>query len=206
MNQIDYYMYSASPFAYFGHNAIGEVAKKHGAQLNIKPVKLMDLWAVSEALPPAKRPPVRQRYRLIELQRCAEFNGLEVNPKPEFHPFDAVLVDSAIIAIQKNGGDPFGFMNSVFAGVWVQNKNLADEDEIKKRLSDSGFDADQVVQDAKGEDVINILDQNSKDAIDADAIGVPAYVYQGETFWGQDRIEYLDKMISSGRKPFVSDI
>ena len=44
---------------------------------------------------------------------------------------------------------------------------------------------------------------NSQDAIGLDVIGAPSYVYQDEVFWGQDRIDYLDTMISSGRSPFT---
>ena len=43
---------------------------------------------------------------------------------------------------------------------------------------------------------------NSKAASAADAIGVPAYVYRGETFWGQDRLELLERMIATGREPY----
>ncbi len=38
--------------------------------------------------------------------------------------------------------------------------------------------------------------------IDADAIGVPTYVLNGEVFWGQDRIEMLEQALQSGRAPY----
>ena len=60
MPVIDYYFYCASPFTYLGHNLICEVAERHKAKLNYKPVNLAALWDVSGAVPPGQRPPVRR--------------------------------------------------------------------------------------------------------------------------------------------------
>jgi 2-hydroxychromene-2-carboxylate isomerase len=44
--------------------------------------------------------------------------------------------------------------------------------------------------------------KNTEEAIAADAIGVPAYVLDGEVFWGQDRIDLVDRALSTGRGPY----
>ncbi|MEM7302528.1 MAG: 2-hydroxychromene-2-carboxylate isomerase [Pseudomonadota bacterium] len=199
---IDYYYFGASPFTYFGHDAIQEVAQKHGASLNVKPVNLMGVWAESGAQPPAQRPPVRQRYRFLELQRIAEQRGKAINYKPAFFPADMTLADSATIAILLGGGDPLPYMGRVFAGVWEDEANLADRDEVAKRLTETGHDADEIIARAESGEVAAVREQNTRDATAADAVGVPAYVLNGEVFWGQDRIEFIDAALASGREPF----
>jgi 2-hydroxychromene-2-carboxylate isomerase len=203
MTSIDYYFYSASPFTYLGHQAIVDVAEKHGAKLNVKPVNLMALWAESGAVPPGQRPPVRQRYRLVELQRVADFRGLPINKQPAHFPVDATLADCTIAAIVAADANPLAYMNDLFAATWVHEQDASDEATIASLLEQNGFDSEVILASAKSETIAAIREQNSKDAVAADAVGVPAYVVEGEVFWGQDRIEMLDHMLTSGRAPFA---
>ncbi len=69
-------------------------------------------------------------------------------------------------------------------------------------LGECGFNPDVVLEQAKSEKTAAIREENTKAAIAADAIGSPCYVYKGEPFWGQDRLDLLDHMITTGREPF----
>ncbi len=202
MAHIDYYFYGASPFTYLGHKALEELAERHGCGIAYKPVNLMGLWDVSGGLPPAKRPPVRQRYRLIELQRAAAFRGLPINLKPRHFPVDATLADQAVIALLNDKRDPSGYMFEVFSAVWARDENISDPAVIERLLDESGFDGAMVLEAAQSQSVAAIRAKNTEDAIAADAVGVPAYVLNGEVFWGQDRLEWLDHALTSGRAPF----
>jgi len=199
---IDYYYYGGSPFTYLGHRAFLDMAARHDATVNFKPVKLFELWALSGAVPPAKRPPVRQRYRRLELQRISEARSLQINLNPKHFPVDMSHADRAVIALVEAGHDPSGYMERVFSGVWVEDADLSDRDTIAGKLADSGFDADAILEAAEGPAVAGIYDGNTREAIAADAVGVPAYVLNGEVYWGQDRVEYLERALASGRPPF----
>lgn len=202
MAVIDYYFYGASPFTYLGHDALAAAAERQGAKINYKPVNLFALWEISGAVPPAKRPPVRQRYRLVELQRVAEFRGLPINTKPKFWPVDTTLADQAVIALTEAGKDPRDYMGKVLSGVWAEERDLADKGVIAGILTDCGFDAETVLERAQSDAVAAIRARNSEDAVAADAVGVPAYVLNGEVFWGQDRIELLEHALKTGRPPY----
>ena len=203
MAHIDYFLVGASPFTYLGHQAIRDVATRHGATLAYRPVNLMDVWAQSGAVPPAQRPPVRQRYRLIELQRIADMRGMPINLHPEHWPLDVTLCDSCMIAIAEQGDDPGDFIFSVLSGVWAENADMADEAQLAQKIAAAGFDADTVMTRARSEEIAAIRQKNTQDAIAVDAIGAPVYVINGEPFWGQDRIDYLDAALAAGRAPFT---
>lgn len=202
MPTIDYYFSSGSPFAYLGHRLICEVAEKHKAELKFKPVNLTAIWDVSGAVPPGKRPLVRQRHRFIELQRLADYRNLKINVQPKFWPVDGSLADRTVIALTEAGHDPRYFMGKVFAGLWANDDNIADEHVLASYLSQTGNDPIPALTEAKAPWTHEIRERNSRDAIAADAVGVPTYVLNGEPFWGQDRIEHLDHALSAGRAPY----
>jgi 2-hydroxychromene-2-carboxylate isomerase len=201
---IDYYFTSASPFTYLGHQPLRAVAEKHGAKINVKPVNLLGIWEISGAVMPAKRPPVRQRYRLVELQRIANYRGVPINPKPKHFPVNATLADCSVIALAEAGADPLSYMERLFAGVWVNEEDIADEAVLARFLQAEGADAEAILAAAREQHVADIRTRNTEDAIAADVVGAPAYVLNGECFWGQDRVEYLDHALATARQPFTS--
>lgn len=201
---IDYYTTFISPFSYLGHPMLRAVADKHGAAVHAKPVDLFAVFENSGALPVPRRPPVRQRYRLIELQRVADFRGMPINPRPKHFPVDPSLADHTVIALREAGHDPLSYMERIFAAVWVNEEDIEDEAVLSRYLEAEGFDAARTLAEARAPAAAAIRARNTEDAIAADAVGAPVYVLNGEPFWGQDRVEHLDHALASGRPPFTA--
>lgn len=201
---IDYFYTSTSPFTWFGHKDFCAVAKKHNKEINYKPVNLMEVWKVSGGVAPPQRPPMRQRYRLIELQRIGHYHGLEVIAQPDSFPANPERADCCCIILSQLGKDPGPFLSSVGEALWGQDRQIADEKILAELLDKDGHDGSAIVEASKESAITEIRTANSQEAISLDVVGAPAYVYQGESFWGQDRIAYLDHMIESGRDPITS--
>ena len=66
---IDYYFSMPWPWAYIGHKVFQDLVSAYDLKVNYKPVQLGDLFSETGGLPLGKRHPVRQRYRMVELQR-----------------------------------------------------------------------------------------------------------------------------------------
>lgn len=203
MLEIDYYVFGSSPFAYLGHALFHEIAARHGLKINYKPIDIMGVWENSGSVPLAQRTPLRRRYRRIELQRIADFRGLPIDVDPKFFPVDPKLADLCTIALVQMGADPKDFLLRAHRCVWVDGEDLGDPGNVARFLTETGHDAEKVMGHAGGEEAEAIHARNTGDARAADAVGAPVYVYRGEPFWGQDRLEMLDHMISSGREPFT---
>jgi 2-hydroxychromene-2-carboxylate isomerase len=202
--QIDYYFSLQSPWAYIGHKLFREVVSTHDVMVNHKPVVLVDLFSETGGLPLMKRHPVRQRYRMVELQRWRDKRGLKFHLQPANWPFNARLVDGLVIAAVEAGKDPDPFLRRAFAGVWEDQLNLADAATLVKIADESGLPGQQLVERSGSDEISAAYEKNRQDALAADVFGSPVYVLDGEVFWGQDRIELLADALKSGRGPYRS--
>jgi len=203
---VEYYFSFQSPWAYIGHGPFFDVVAAHGLTVDYKPVFLGELFSETGGQPLAKRHPLRQRYRMLELQRWREKRGLTFNLQPKYWPFNARLADGVVIAVAQSGGNPEPFMRRVFEGVWQRDFNLADPDTIVALADQSGLPGTALIAQSKSLEIEAAYEQNRQDAIARGVFGSPAYVLNGEVFWGQDRIDLLADALMSGRAPFSSEV
>lgn len=199
---IDYYFVTISPYAYLGHQAFHDLAAKYGAQINYKPFSLARVWDNSGAIPLVKRSPARQRYRRIELQRFREHRNLPLNLDPKYFPVDFALADRCAATLFADGHNCSGFVLRAYQGVWVNEENIADQDQLRIYLEAEGHDAEAVLTKAQTDETGAIIERNTQEAIAMDAIGAPIYALNGEAFWGQDRLDYLAYALETGRAPY----
>ncbi len=191
--QVDYYFSFLSPWAYVGHRAF-------------RALVLVDLFSESGGLPLMKRHPVRQRYRMVELQRWRDRRGLKFHLQPANWPFNARLADGVVIAAIESGFDPDRYLARGFAAVWEDQLSLADPATVAKLADESGLPGKQLVERSEQEAISAAYEQNRQDALASDVFGSPAYVLDGEVFWGQDRIDLLEDALKSGRAPYSSQV
>jgi carboxymethylenebutenolidase len=194
---IDYYFSPMSPWTYLGHERATAIAREHGATLDPKPVDYSKIFPVSGGLPLAKRAPQRQKYRLVELQRWRDFLGVPITLQPKFFPFDTVPASQLILAARRQVGADAGLRvaGAILRGCWVEERNLADPAELAGVLARLGLDAGLLAasqQPAYAEE----YERLTQEALEHEVFGAPTYVYDGEPFWGQDRLELLDWRLS----------
>ncbi len=199
---IDYYFSIPSPWAFIGFPLLLDIAGRHGARINFKPVLLGELFAETGGLPLPRRHPARQRYRLVELQRWRAARGLEFHLNPAHRPADMSDADRLIIAAQLAGHDPAPLTARLGAGVWQRQENMADPTTLAAVLAELGLPAG-LLESAQGEETRAVYKANHDAAVEADVFGSPSYVLDGEVFWGQDRLDLLDAALASGRAPFT---
>jgi 2-hydroxychromene-2-carboxylate isomerase len=203
---VDYYFSLSSPWAYIGNAPFHEVARARGVNVTYKPVALGELFPETGGLPLPKRHPSRQKHRMYELQRWRERRGLSFKLKPKHWPVDAKLADCVVLAIVEAGGASNDYLKRAFPAIWEQELNLADTAVISDLLAQAGLKADAILARAASPDILARYAQNRQDAMDAGAFGSPAFVLDGEVFWGQDRIDFLDDALKSGRAPYRADV
>jgi 2-hydroxychromene-2-carboxylate isomerase len=195
---IDYYFSPHSPWTYLGHERFAALAAAAGARINVLPVDLGRVFPVSGGLPLAKRAPQRQAYRLVELKRFSEFLGRPLHLQPRYFPVDTEDAAKLIIAVdQLDGTDAaMRIVAAILRAVWAEQRNIADPTILQALLVESGL-APRRLDDAQTQAVQERYESDSQRAIDTGVFGAPTYVVEGELFWGQDRLDFLERRLAS---------
>ena len=194
---IDYYFSPMSPWTFLGHGRFTEIARKRGASIVPKPVDYGRIFPLSGGVPVAKRAAQRQAYRLVELDRWSKHLGVTMNIQPKYFPYDATLATLTIVA----AGDADKSMKLAAAflrGCWTEERNMADETEIAAVIRGAGLNSGELLKQAKAPETAAQYEAYTDEAIARQVFGAPTYVYRNELFWGQDRLEFLDRALARG--------
>jgi 2-hydroxychromene-2-carboxylate isomerase len=191
----EYYFAPQSPFAYLGHARFVALAMQYGVQIELKPCDLGRVFSVSGGLPLAKRAPQRQAYRTVELQRWAEFLQVPINLQPKFFPVSGDLAAKLIIATQLAHGTSAALelTSAIMAAAWAEEKNIADDETLVALAALQELDGRALVKSAETASIQTAYDQYTDNAIAANVFGSPWYVIDGEGFWGQDRLDFVER-------------
>ncbi len=194
---IDYYLAPQSPWTYLGHQRFAVIAKAAGATINLMPTDLGKVFAVSGGLPLAKRPAQRQAYRLVELRRFADHLGVTLHLQPAFFPVSGDTAARLIIAVDQHDGTDaaMALAGKVLSGVWADQRNIADAPTLGTMLGECGLPARRL-DDAQDPAIQQRYDANTQKSIDAGIFGAPTYLIDGEMFWGQDRLDFVERRLA----------
>jgi carboxymethylenebutenolidase len=194
---IAYFFAPQSPWAYLGHQRLQDIAAAAGASIEILPADYGRIFPVSGGLPLPKRAPQRQAYRLVELRRFSQHLGVALNPQPKFFPVPADDAARLIIAVQQHDGTAaaLGFTGALMRALWVDDRNIADPDTLAALLAEQGLAA-QRLDDARAPAAQQAYDANTERAIALGVFGAPTYAIDGELFWGQDRLDFVQRRLA----------
>ena len=198
MPTITYYMSLNSPWTYLGSGRFAEIAKRHGCKIDIRPAKFGEIFSKTGGFPLPKRSPERRAYRMMELKRWRDFNKLPITLEPKHFPSDEAPGSRLVIAAKLAGKDAHALATELGRALWEREENLADATAIAAAAKRAGLDADAIRKAGPSDAELDKLhDQYTAEALKHGVFGAPSYVLEsGEFFWGQDRLEFLDRALA----------
>ena len=197
-HSVDYYFAPQSPWAYLGHQRFQNILKKSGASVRVMPIDLGGkVFPISGGLPLGQRAPQRQAYRLTELARFSKWLGAPLHLKPTFFPVSGDDAAKLIIAVDMAvGADAaMNISGAILSAVWSQQRNIADEKTLAELLHEQHLPA-ACLEQTYSQAVHERYESYTQMAIDAGVFGAPSYVLAGEIFWGQDRLDFVERALA----------
>ena len=200
---IDYYLSLNSPWTFMGSALLAEVAKRNGATVNVKPAKFGPIFDKTGGLPLPKRSPERRAYRVMELKRWREVRDIPLILQPKNSPSDDAAATRLVIAAKLQGKDAHRLATELGRAIWELDEPLGEPAVMAAAATRAGLDAAAIRAGAPPDaELDQLYEQYTQEALAAGVFGAPSYVLpSGEFFWGQDRLEMLERALKMLRQP-----
>ncbi len=195
---IDYYASLNSPWAHLGAARIEAIAARHDASLRIYPIDFGRVFPASGGLPLPKRAPQRQAYRLQELARWRDHLAIPITIEPRFFPAQEALAAQCVIAVRETLGDgpAVRLAHRVLRALWEEERDTGDRATLAGLIGDAGLDADHLLALGAEPRWAERRVADSEAALARGVFGAPSYVIGDEIFWGQDRLDFVDRRLA----------
>ncbi len=192
---VDYHYSLISPWSYLGGPRLDRIAAAAGATVNFKPINLGTVFPATGGLPLPKRAPERQAYRMAELGRWRDHLGVPLNLEPRHFPAPDALAARTVIAARRAGADAGRLTNAIMRAVWTEERNIAEAETLRAIAGENGIDGDALLAEAETQAVADDYAADTDEAIARGVFGAPTYIYEGELYWGQDRLDFLERAL-----------
>ncbi len=195
---VDYFGSLNSPWTYLGSARIEALCAAHGATLKLWPVDFGLIFPASGGLPLPKRSPQRQAYRMMELRRWRDATGLPLTLEPRHFPFPEAMLANAVIALRETQGDApaIRLAHRIMHALWAEDRDpVAD---FATLAAESGQDGAALLALGAEPKWAAMRQADSEAALARGVFGAPSFVIGGEIFWGQDRLDFVEKKLAAG--------
>lgn len=195
MKTVDFYYDFGSPASYIAFTQIEKLCARHDAQVVFKPFVIGAVFKATGNSSPVAIPS-KGRYTMMDFARWAKYWGVPFRLNQNF-PVNTITHMKLCMAVQLHHKEKFAEFNRVlFNAMWVDNKNIADVAVVAELCADAGLDANHLLMETEQDDVRNALRGNTDEAIALGAFGAPTMMYNGEMFFGQDRLPMLEMALA----------
>ena len=191
---IEFYFDFGSPTAYLAFTQLQLIAEKNKINLEYYPILLGGVFKATGNNPPASVP-AKGKYMMVDLQRFADKYKVPYKRNPYF-PVNTLSLMRGAVSYQEDG-DFLKYVNVMFKNMWIEPKNLNDDEVLKKVLIDNNFDADDFIKRISDQNIKNKLISNTENAVKKGAFGAPTIFVGDEMFFGQDRMEFIEDYINN---------
>jgi len=194
--RIDCFGALASPWTFMGHDRLRAMAGQAGVEVRFCPVDLLAVFGETGGLPLGKRPPARRAYRMQELKRWRARLDLPLVLEPAHFPVDETEAALLTITARLDGADPMDLAGRFMRAVWIEERNISDAATIDAIVTEAGLDPSRLRDKMAAGEAQAVRAQETAEAIERGVFGAPTYFFDDQMLWGQDRLEFLERMLA----------
>ena len=189
----------ASPNAYLSYHVLREVAERQRVELVLTPMLLGGLFKLTNNQAPMLafgEVKGKLEYDMLETQRFIEAHGLNKFVFNPHFPINTITLMRGFIAAQEMGVVE-QYVEANLSAMWEQGLNMGDPEVAAGVWQSAGLDAAGLAEAIQTQPVKDALLQNTQQAADRGAFGVPTFFVGDEMFFGKERIIQIEQMLQS---------
>ena len=190
---LEFFFDFMSPPTYLAWTRMPGIVERTGCEVVWRPMLTLGLFQLTGNRPPMTVPN-KGKYGGMDLQRFARRYGVTLNPNPHMAEVKIVpALRGALVAQER--GEFEAYAKAMFEGMWLKSLNIGADDVLPKLLQEAGLDVAAYQAGIAREDIKDKLKANVQEAADRGAFGAPTFFVDGEMFWGQDRLDFVEEAL-----------
>lgn len=203
MPRIDYFYSAHSAYAYLGANLLYQICRNHAVELVHRPIDLGPVIEAAGGMPFSGRSQGHVDYFFgREIERWAEWRDVPIIAhRPSFHDNSLALANGLIIAAQEAKQDVDALSFAILEAHWRYDEDHANPTTLSRLVTQIGLDASRLLDAAKSDPIQALHAENTQQAISLGLFGSPTYVVDGDPFYGQDRLEFVERALTRPFEP-----
>jgi 2-hydroxychromene-2-carboxylate isomerase len=195
MPAIRFFFDFLSPYAYLAHQQLPAMAARHGYDVELCPVDLQTLKTAAGNTGPSNRQmPIKHRHLRVDLQRWAQHYGVPLVPPAGYG--STRLNRGTFFALDRGVGHEY--VTAAWRRVWGQGGAMDDDALIADVARDMQWVPGEFMDYTVSAPSLERYEQSIAAARDTGVFGVPSMVVDGQMWWGNDRLHFLEEHLRQG--------
>ena len=201
MVEVSCYYSLSSPWAYFAGPRLQDIVARHRVHLLLKPFDFQEIVPRTGGVPLRTRPEPRRTYHALELDRWRKHLGMPLQLTPKYYPADGKPAGWnkpagwIVIAAQERGMDAQRLSHALLRALWADERDTSERKVRVTVANENGLPGEELAAAEQSAPVQALYKAYSDEAERLGVFGAPTYVLAGERFWGQDRLDFLDRAL-----------
>jgi 2-hydroxychromene-2-carboxylate isomerase len=193
----------SSPWAYFAGPKLQDIVRRHRLRLLLKPFDFQEVVPRTGGVPIRTRPEPRRTYHALELGRWRDYLGMPLQLTPKHYPADGQPAGWnkpagwMVIAAQERGLDVQRLSHALLRALWAEERDTSDPKVRIAVADENGLPGEALVAAEQSAPVQALYKAYSEEAERLGVFGAPTYILQGERYWGQDRLDFLERALET---------
>ncbi len=197
MNVIEFFFDFSSPYGYFASTRIEGLAARHGQRVEWRPY-LVGTAMKATGHQPLYHTPMLHDYVVVDVPRFARLLDVPFT-LPAAFPLVASAASRAFYwTEQEQPSLAKKFAAAVYQAFFAEGHDISREQTLAEIAENCGIDAQSMLTAVRRPDIKELFRQKNDDALAKGVFGSPFFLVNGEPFWGADRLDQVDKWLSTG--------
>ncbi len=192
-HSVSLYFDFISPYSYLVLTQVQRFGEEHGIAWSVRPILYAAVLERRGLIGPAEEP-VKREYTTRDIVRAADRLGVPLVGPPE-HPFNSLAALRTLCVFQD---DPRALRLALRLSsmCWGEGQPLTHPETLIAAADEFGLMTAGLTERIGSPEIKERLRANTEEALDAGVFGVPTFVWEGELFWGHDRLDHLADRLS----------
>jgi len=196
MKSIDFWFSIGSTYTYLSVTRLDSISKSENVIFNWIPFSVRKIMMEMDNIPftpPSKK--IKSDYMWRDIERRAQFYGLSPElPAP--YPLTQFDLANKIAILGMNEGWGINYVKNTYQRWFEERKEPGTEPNLSEIMEELNLDKDEVLKKIDSPEIEAIYQKNTSNAFQSGVFGSPTFIYEGEVFWGDDRLEDCIKWLN----------